>query len=490
MKKLVIIGGGISGLSAGCYAAMSGYDVEICEMHALPGGVCTSWRRGDYLFDHCLHWVIGSNSGNSMYPLFEELHIMDTVEFYHTERFRRILCNGHDVSIYTDIDKLEAELVSHFPRETARLRRMMRLIRFYTRFHPNMDSDFGSFTLADILKMLPFMPSFLWLKSITVRDYIRRFEDKTLREVLFRMFPVPDMPALMVIMPLAFFHNKEGGYPLGGSLKLARAIEATFLRLGGKISYGAKVRRILIEDGRAVGIETETGERHSADVVVSACDARATLYDMLEGKYTSPQWQEMLDKPILWEPLVCGSLGVKRDLTGEVELQAFKLDSPLEVGGVRMDWINYCHYCQDPAFAPPGKSVIAMQFEADYGYWKQLYADQNAYECEKQAVLDKLVDALETQLPGIREQIEVSDVATPITWERYTGNWRGSYEGWLPVKALFGKFLPRTLPGLRNFYMTGQWTFAGGGVPMCISQARRLVKQICQADGADFMAQK
>ena len=71
--------------------------------------------------------------------------------------------------------------------------------------------------------------------------------------------------------------------------------------------------------------------------------------------------------------------------------------------------------------------------------------------------------------------------------ERYTGNWQGSYEGWLPTVKLFGKFLPRELPDLNNFYMTGQWVFPGGGVPMCMSQARRLVKYICKKDKKQFV---
>ena len=95
LKKVVIIGAGLSGLSTGCYARMNGYDTEILEMNDLPGGVCTSWRRGDYLFDHCLHWVLGSSRGNSLYPIFEELGVAQSVKFYHTDRFRRGIGRAH-----------------------------------------------------------------------------------------------------------------------------------------------------------------------------------------------------------------------------------------------------------------------------------------------------------------------------------------------------------------------------------------------------------
>ncbi|HEY4663265.1 MAG TPA: FAD/NAD(P)-binding protein, partial [Candidatus Humimicrobiaceae bacterium] len=100
MKKMLIIGAGVAGLSTGCYAQMNGYDSEIYEMHSTPGGVCTSWKRGDYLFDHCLHWVLGSNKGSSIYPVFEELGVAQNVKFYFTERFRKIELKGKILTVY------------------------------------------------------------------------------------------------------------------------------------------------------------------------------------------------------------------------------------------------------------------------------------------------------------------------------------------------------------------------------------------------------
>ena len=114
MKKICIIGAGVSGLSTGCYAQMNGFDSEIYEMHSIPGGVCTSWRRGEYLFDHCLHWVLGSNKGSSIYGLFEELGIAENIKFYYTKRFRKIDIDGKTLIVYTDLDKFENELLRLF----------------------------------------------------------------------------------------------------------------------------------------------------------------------------------------------------------------------------------------------------------------------------------------------------------------------------------------------------------------------------------------
>lgn len=469
---------------------MNGYDSEIYEMHSVPGGVCTSWKRGDYLFDHCLHWVLGSNKGSSIYSVFEELGIADNIEFYYPERFRKIETGKRSLTVYTNIDKLENELLGLFPEEEKTIKKLTGLIRFYTKFRPPLDADFGNFSLFDILKMLPFMPSFIRLKNIDIEDFLSMFTSMDLREMLFQMFPVKGMPALMAVMPLAYFHNHEGGYPMGGSLNFTWAIEKRYFSLGGKINYNCKIKKILAENGRASGIEAENGDRIHADMVVSACDGRTTIYDMLEGKFITPEIKKMYGNPSLWPPIISISLGVKRDLSGEVEINCFKLDKPILIAGKKCEWMGYFHFCHDRAFAPPGKSVIKIQIESAYDYWKSLYKDRQKYKEEKEKVLDICIRELEKRLPGITGQIEVSDIATPVTWERYTGNWKGSYQGWLSTMELFGKFLPAELPGLVNFYMTGQWVFPGGGVPMCMARARKLIKYICKKEKRNFISFK
>lgn len=486
MAKLIIIGAGIAGLSTGCYAQMNGYETEIYESHSLPGGVCTSWRRGDYLFDHCLHWVLGSGPQNTLYPLFEELGVVPAVRFHFTNRFRVIRSGDMSVTVYTDIERLEAELLRVFPHEAKAIRRMTRLVRRYTQFRPPMESDFGSFTFGEMAGMLPFLPTLFRLMRTSVEQYLEMFRDPQLREILYQMFPVPSLPALMVILPLAYFHNKEGGYPLGGSLGFARAIERRYLELGGRINYGRPVKRVLVESDAVTGVETVDGERHLADAVVSACDGRQTLFGMLGGHYLTPRLQAMYADPSLWPPILSVSLGVKRDLTGEPEILNHKLAEPWHIAGQRVEWLGCFMYGHDPVFAPPGKGVIEVQIETDYDYWRDLYADRPRYRAAKQAVLELCMAELEKIYPGIADQVEVSDVATPVTWERYTGNWRGSYQGWIPTVELFGKNLPNELPGLRGFYMTGQWTFLGGGVPMCMAQARRLVQHMCRQAGKGF----
>jgi phytoene dehydrogenase-like protein len=174
---------------------------------------------------------------------------------------------------------------------------------------------------------------------------------------------------------------------------------------------------------------------------------------------------------------------MKRDFSDLAEIIDFKLKEPIIIGGKEVSWIGFFHYCHDSQFAPKGKSVIQTQIETDFFYWKNLYEkDRKAYNREKELVLEIYIRILNDIFPEIKKDIEITDIATPVTWERYTGNWQGSYEGWVPTVKTFGVTLPKKLPGLRNFYMTGQWVFPGGGVPMCMAQGKNLIKMIVKQE--------
>jgi phytoene dehydrogenase-like protein len=139
--------------------------------------------------------------------------------------------------------------------------------------------------------------------------------------------------------------------------------------------------------------------------------------------------------------------------------------------------------------APAGKSVMEVWLDSNYAYWKDLHDKPEQYEAEKQQVAGAVIEQLEAYYPGIGGQIEVMDVATPVTIERYTGNWQGA-EAWFPPRNRLGvmlRGLSRTLPGLENFHMVGQWAGAAGGLPMAATSGRKLVERLCRRDGRAFV---
>jgi phytoene dehydrogenase-like protein len=127
----------------------------------------------------------------------------------------------------------------------------------------------------------------------------------------------------------------------------------------------------------------------------------------------------------------------------------------------------------------------------DYHYWSRIYG-RRPYDTEQLQVADQLLALLEEIYQGISDEVEVEDVATPLSYERYTGNWLGSTCGWLLTTDTMGMMirgLPKTLPGLKNFYMTGHWVEPGGSVPVVAMSARGVMQLICHEDGKPFVTE-
>jgi phytoene dehydrogenase-like protein len=513
-KSIAIVGAGIAGLAAGCYGQMNGYDTQIFELHDKPGGLCTSWKRQGYTFDGCIHWLVGSGPGSDFNRIWQELGAVQGREIVDHEEFTRYEgADGKTFILYTNVDRLERHMLDLSPVDERLIKQMCNAIRRMARAGETSGRSEGNpgplGRLLRLFKMIPFFLAIGRYARVNMQDFGARFRDPFLREALGAPMDLPDFPAVGMLLTLAWMHNKDAGYPVGGSLAFAHAIERRYLDLGGEIHYRARVEKILTEPGtdraRAVGVRLADGSEHRADYVLSAADGHATHYDMLGGRYLDDKVRGYYDELPIFPPIVQVSLGVDRDLSGEPHSLSFPLPEPVHLAGEEHRRLNARHFGYDPTLAPEGKSAIVVMFPSNYDYWKQLYQVDDAepsetgsapqherYEAEKKDVAIKVIAGLETRFPGISDQIEVVDVATPLTYERYTGNWQGSMEGWLLTTKTMNmrgkKSMDKTVSGLDNLYMAGQWVQPGGGVPTAAESARSAIEMICERDGLSFAA--
>ena len=120
-KSIAIVGGGIAGLAAGCYARMNGYEAELLEAHTLPGGLCTSWQRKGFTIDGCIHWLVGSGEGTDFHTFWRELGVFPGTRIIDHEVFARFVGRDNRVfSLYVDADRLEAHLRELSPADGSR----------------------------------------------------------------------------------------------------------------------------------------------------------------------------------------------------------------------------------------------------------------------------------------------------------------------------------------------------------------------------------
>jgi phytoene dehydrogenase-like protein len=213
---------------------------------------------------------------------------------------------------------------------------------------------------------------------------------------------------------------------------------------------------------------------------------------MLGESYMPPAYREAFRERAAIPPIVQVSLGVARTFEGVPHIYNWPLQDPVMIAGQAHHRLSFYHYGYDLTLAPEGKTSVVVVYETEYAPWKALAGDRAAYEAEKERIAEQVIARLDARFPGLRGQVEVVDVATPLTTERYTGNWQGSPQGWQTTLQDFPMGLPSRLPAklgrLERFYMAGQWVQLGGGITGVIQSARNTIRQICRDLGRPFVS--
>jgi phytoene dehydrogenase-like protein len=262
-----------------------------------------------------------------------------------------------------------------------------------------------------------------------------------------------------------------------------------YRKSGGNIRFGTKAEKIVVDNGKARGVILENNEELPADIVVSAADSHTTIYHFLQGGFLSEQIETIFRIYKPFPSYVQVSMGVDADLKGEPGFIGFVPEEPVMIDPkTRANFIAFRIFNFDPTFAPPGKTAVVGFFPTyNYEHWDLLRkADKAKYDLEKAHLAALVAEIFQRRFPAAREKIETVDVATPATVIRYTGNWKGSMEGWLMTPATGFRQLPLTLPNLSDFYMVGQWLSPGGGLPSGLLTARKAAQMICRDNRRKF----
>ncbi len=487
MKKIIIIGAGIAGLSAGIYARLNGFDTEIYEMHHTPGGECTGWKRRDYYFDGCIHWLVGTKPGTPLNAVWREVGALDaSVPIILNDTFYTIDYHGQRINLYRDLDRLEGHLTEVSPADKQLITQFCRSIRALKPMSMPTEKPYDMMNALDMAKMAitmaPFAKHFSKYEKLSIGEFAAQFKSPALRRALTAVIPA-QYKATSLAVTLASYANGDSGWPTGGSLALARRMEKKYLDLGGKISYKSRVDKILVENATAKGILLDSGQHHLGDFVISAADGYATIFEMLEGKYLSEQLQELYSNRQAYPTFtsVQVSLGIDGDLSQYPSSLDLALESSINSGGIDHKHLGLKHYCFDKTLMPAGKSVLTAVLHADFEWWKNKYDLGEAYLSEKERIAAEVIAVVKKHYPEAQDKIEVVDVATPMTYHRYCNAWRGAWMSFVTTPQSKIRFIPGKLPGLDRFYLSGQWTLPPGGLPTAVLTGRWTIQRICRA---------
>ena len=172
-KSIIIIGAGLGGMSAGIYSQMNGYQTQIFEMHTLPGGQCTSWKRQDYTFDICIHHFFGASPNSKLYQLWKELGVMPRETVRPQDCVSVLSPDGKLFMDYYDLDKLEAHLNQISPADKKIIREYIGAIKLFT--GKDLMGEMVQGSLWSMLLPLVSHPSSFKYFPLTMKKFAERF---------------------------------------------------------------------------------------------------------------------------------------------------------------------------------------------------------------------------------------------------------------------------------------------------------------------------
>ena len=484
-KKVVIVGAGVAGLAAGVYARRAGFDVTIYEKHIIPGGLSTSWSRKGYLFEGGMHWLTGSSSKLTLNRVWKEVGALkeNNPIFVKDPFYTLITKDKKELHLYRDVNKLEQHLCAFAPEDTKMIKKMCRDIRIFKNVHLPVSDIPGLKAknpvhpgLAELLLMAPAGLRLNALKNQSYIDYVNQFKNKDLRELLLTVIG-QRYNALSFIYTLGSFASGDCGYPEGGSLRLTQNMADTFVSLGGKIEYRSLVEKVIVEDGKAKGVVVN-GQTIPSDAVIVCQDTRRAVEDLFETPLKEG-WIAHMKKAVVSEQNMFVCLGVKCELKQYPRAAVFPLETPFKAGGLEFTSLRINNYSLYEKHAPEGGTALTCLLLGDsYQYWKKAKED-GTYKQKKAELAEAFIKVLEEYMPEIKDKVEVTDVATPLTYERYCNSFEGSWMSvWLPGANSFT--FPSKSKSVEGLYFAGQRTMMPGGLPITVNSGRKAVQYLCR----------
>ncbi|WP_044209021.1 FAD-dependent oxidoreductase [Flammeovirga sp. OC4] len=478
----IIIGGGLGGLTAGATLAKLGKKVLLLEQHYVVGGCATTFKRKDFVMEVGLHEMDGLFEKDLKMDIFKFLEVDQHVDLVQVPELYRLKSKNLDFVFPHGHDESINALIEKFPSEEKGIRSFMALMNGVLEELPSFPNQKWKQNLS-----LPFMPlthpHLVKASRKTVGEWLDHyFEDEDLKLLLqANLLYYHDDPYTMSMIYFSAAQSSyiQGGghFVKGGSQKLSDYFASVIDQSSGQVLVGKKVNKIIIENGKAVGVEFtdkyNTGKTHT----VFASKIIANTAVPLVQKLLPPKEGNKLNSKIKNLKAACSLLsiyiGFKREIKdlGTDHYSTFISDDNMtsikEVyNNCKGPWEKrnfvFVDYSQiDSQLAPKGKSFGAI-CAADYlTDWESLSTKE--YALKKEEVATIFFNRLEEHFPGIKEEIEYYEVGTSKTIQRYTMNPEGTPYGFAQTADQAGKNRTPLASPIKNLHFAGAWTFPGGG---------------------------
>jgi len=498
MFDVIIIGAGMAGLLCGARLAREGVKVLILDKKPQAGGTSSVFRRRGYAFPM---GPLAFSHPDKVKTYLAEAGLSDDVRF-RRDHFQ-LLAPGWDIVFSRPLRDIESELKLRFPAEARGLEGFFRelagiigLIKDLEDWHPDYMSPQPSEGKPDreTADRVERVRDAGRTPCLSVLD--RHLSEQGLKNFLGTMGTSgPEMSWLNLGLMWRAMAEVGIWTPSGGVQSIVERLLEVFVAAGGEVRLMTPVERILVQAGRARGVRTETGQEFHSRWIVSNADVKRTFLELLDPAEVPEDFREAVQKRPYTGSELCVYLGLDPDGADFSRMRASHLFLTKTAGGRDRPGfedfdgceIEVCRWSElNPGLCPPGRESFVLRTGLPYDRFAPWRTGEKkrrpGYPGMKQALADSLLRTVESVLPGLSSDVEVREIATPLTYEDWGGRFQGSIAGWswAPNEAAFSRKLLVETPveGLLNVGLYASTELFLGGVPTALYTGRAAARLI------------
>ena len=479
MAKILIIGGGVAGLSAGIYAQMAGHSATVCERNLVVGGNLTGWTRKGYTIDNCIHWLTGTNPSSSLYKTWCDLGALGNVNVYNAKSLYTYEYNGKKLSLYADVERIKNDMLSASKKDEKEILHFIKAVKTVMYLMgvggKNKNAKYG------VLQKIKALPELIKYNNISTGQLAERFYHPLIRGFLLSLLG-EDFSASALICVFATICGENGGVPEGGSMAMAQRMANKFTSLGGEILTDKRAVNINVKKGVAQSVDFADNTQLGADYVVITADPQIAFNQLLHTKMPT-SFAKLYKNMQRFSSYHCA-------FACDTKNVPFKGDFIFNISAFYRTRLHTNHlilreFSHEKGFAPQNKTVIqSLTFcnESDAKRFIELKKDQLSYYNVKRKIAAEVQYLIGEKFPQLKGNLEFLDVWTPATYNRYTGAEVGSFMSFLlPPKTIL-KTLSNKVPNASNVFLATQWQQSPGGLPIAAKVGQLAVQSILKCE--------
>ncbi len=474
----IIIGSGAGGLTAAVALSNAGQKVLVCEQHGKPGGWTHSFKLEGHLFSPGVHYIGGLNPSEYLDRIFHGLGVSENLEFFelNPDGFDHMFIGDKRFDIPKGKQNYIKRLIKHFPNESDGIKKLFKII-----------DDIGVLMSSVSRGKIPFSKlakiKWLWKSGgALIHNYVK---DPTLRAVLLGQagdYGLPPSSVSAFVHTAIMRHYLNGGfYPKGGAISIPLAFVNALKKNGNEVKLRTPVEKIIIKEGRAIGVQTADGDVFYADNIVSNTDPETTFINLIGREHLSRKLRNKLNKTKYSTSCVSLFLGVEQNLkkmgldSGNYWFYEHSdIDKIYSLG--QTDYIiNHpppgifmtITSLKDPTKTKKGMHTIEAFSFTNYQAFAKWESEPKGdrskeYNNLKNRIMENMIALLDRRVPGLKDAILFKNLSTPLTIKHYINSYKGNIYGTDKIKRQIGPFGYTTKTEIKNLYLCGASTFSHG----------------------------